>query len=187
MQISNGESTPSQCSPAFGNRIRNWKLYRSGRRDSNPRRSPWKGDALPLSYSRESIVEWRFRNTDFNRQSKIANPKSRGWAGEDSNLRRQSRQIYSLVRLTKLRYRPKNAQCGYPRSPTGLRTPPSQDSASDSRSRRNRRKSCRGWGRIPNEEPTDRYQKSSLSHEKHELTSGLEPPTCALQVRCSTS
>ena len=29
------------------------------------------------------------------------------WAGEDLNLRRQSRQIYSLVRLTKLRYRPR--------------------------------------------------------------------------------
>ena len=26
----------------------------SGKRDSNPRPSPWQGDALPLSYSRKS-------------------------------------------------------------------------------------------------------------------------------------
>ena len=29
--------------------------YWSGKRDSNPRPSPWQGDALPLSYSRESV------------------------------------------------------------------------------------------------------------------------------------
>lgn len=34
-----------------------------------------------------------------NPKSAIANPKSERWAGEDSNLRRQSRQIYSLLRL----------------------------------------------------------------------------------------
>ena len=35
----------------FGSGIeRNW----SGKRDSNPRPSPWQGDALPLSYSRKT-------------------------------------------------------------------------------------------------------------------------------------
>ena len=28
------------------------KLWKSGRRDSNPRPSPWQGDALPLSHCR---------------------------------------------------------------------------------------------------------------------------------------
>ena len=85
----------------------------SGRRDSNPRRSPWKGDALPLSYSRVPSGEFRVWNVDCRAsaaQFPIPNAQLRTqkrWAGEDLNLRRQSRQIYSLVRLTKLRYRPR--------------------------------------------------------------------------------
>ena len=55
----------------------------SGKRDSNPRPSAWKADALPLSYSRSN----RYRTT-------------RWWRGEDSNLRRLRRQIYSLLPLT---------------------------------------------------------------------------------------
>src|SRR2546427_5656188 len=55
----------------------------SGKRDSNPRPSAWKADALPLSYSRSSC----FTTT-------------RWWRGEDSNLRRLRRQIYSLLPLT---------------------------------------------------------------------------------------
>jgi hypothetical protein len=33
---------------------RRWRLFWSGRRDSNPRPSPWQGDALPLSHFRET-------------------------------------------------------------------------------------------------------------------------------------
>ena len=58
---------------------KNW----SGKRDSNPRPSAWKADALPLSYSRSSHLA-----------------TTRWWRGEDSNLRRLRRQIYSLLPLT---------------------------------------------------------------------------------------
>ncbi len=58
-----------------------------------------------LSYSRLPILDFGVRILDSaaeTGQSKIQNRKSkmRRWAGEDSNLRRLSRQIYSLVRLT---------------------------------------------------------------------------------------
>ena len=33
--------------------------YWSGKRDLNPRPSPWQGDALPLSYSRSITVDQR--------------------------------------------------------------------------------------------------------------------------------
>ena len=35
-------------------------LFWSGKRDSNPRHSPWQGDALPLSYSRINITALSF-------------------------------------------------------------------------------------------------------------------------------
>ena len=39
-------------------------LYQwSGRRDSNSRRSPWQGDALPLSHSRMASVRQNIRRT----------------------------------------------------------------------------------------------------------------------------
>ena len=38
----------------------NW----SGRRDSNSRRSPWQGDALPLSHSRKHGASGRNRTND---------------------------------------------------------------------------------------------------------------------------
>ena len=38
----------------WGNIFRNGLKYWSGKRDSNPRPSPWQGDALPLSYSRNN-------------------------------------------------------------------------------------------------------------------------------------
>jgi hypothetical protein len=43
-----------------------------------PTLSAWKAEVLPLNYTRKGI--W--------------------WRGKDSNLRRQSRQIYSLIPLT---------------------------------------------------------------------------------------
>ena len=62
----------------------------SGKRGSNPRPSAWKADALPselfpplnpkrASWSSRQFICW--------------------WGGEDSNLRRLSRQIYSLIPL----------------------------------------------------------------------------------------
>jgi hypothetical protein len=43
-----------------------------------PTLSAWKAEVLPLNYTREAKT----------------------WRGKDSNLRRQSRQIYSLIPLT---------------------------------------------------------------------------------------
>ncbi len=41
----------------FGNTDNNLSLYsnKSGRWDSNPRRSPWEGDILPLNYTRKYL------------------------------------------------------------------------------------------------------------------------------------
>ncbi len=68
----------------------------SGRRDSNPRLSPWKGDALPLSYSRKHILEFGMRTTEVEGSFRNSTPPiphslfhtPKKWAGEDSNLRR---------------------------------------------------------------------------------------------------
>jgi hypothetical protein len=70
------------CQPPGGGPGMMWWREWSGKRDSNPRPSAWKADALPLSYS---------RSTDC--------AAGRWWRGKDSNLRRQCRQIYSLLPL----------------------------------------------------------------------------------------
>gem|GEM_PF-667212 len=58
----------------------------SGKRDSNPRRSAWKADALPTEL--------------FPRQARFLDgPLCLWWRGEDSNLRRLRQQIYSLPPL----------------------------------------------------------------------------------------
>ncbi len=85
----------------------------SGKRDSNPRPSAWKADALPIELFPHLLKFW--------------------WGGEDSNLRRLSRQIYSLIPLT-------------------TREPP--------------------------------LTKPNFPME---LARGLEPPTCWLQISCSTN
>src|SRR5207249_12312533 len=46
-----GGAPPSEPPVAGSNGISWWGLW-SGKRDLNPRPSPWQGDALPLSYSR---------------------------------------------------------------------------------------------------------------------------------------
>ena len=56
----------------------------SGRRDSNSRPTAWKAVTLPT----ELLPH--------------LNVKALAWAGKDSNLRRRSRQIYSLLHLTAL-------------------------------------------------------------------------------------
>ena len=48
-----------------------------------PTRSAWKAEVLPLNYTRAPT-----------------NKPNKNWRGKDSNLRRLSRQIYSLLPLT---------------------------------------------------------------------------------------
>jgi hypothetical protein len=55
-----------------------------------PTSSAWKAEVLPLNYARQYTLPY---STGFPLQ-----PKN-WWRGEDSNLRRQSRQIYSLIPL----------------------------------------------------------------------------------------
>ena len=78
--------------PARG---RDW----SGRRDSNPRHPAWKARALPTELHPRCFpsVQWR---------------------GKDSNLRRQCRQIYSLLPLAAREPLPR---CGHLRRPTSQR------------------------------------------------------------------
>ena len=52
-----------------------------------PTYSAWKAEVLPLNYTRTA-------------KRRIAQPpRNLWWRGEDSNLRRRSRQIYSLIPL----------------------------------------------------------------------------------------
>jgi hypothetical protein len=103
----------------------------SGKRDSNPRPSAWKADALPtelfprvgapwlrMTASRHCLVAAAYLSTPHSstaprlvllcpgippRLSRIASLRSlpflSWWRGEDSNLRRRRRQIYSLFPL----------------------------------------------------------------------------------------
>ena len=61
----------------------------SGRRDSNPRPSAWKADALPTELLPHAKINCQ-------PEAKTTPP----WWGKDSNLRRLSHQIYSLAPLT---------------------------------------------------------------------------------------
>ena len=62
-----------------------------------PASSAWKAEVLPLNYTRLDYIpetgaaQWR---------GDQLNPQSIWWWGKDSNLRRQCRQIYSLIPLT---------------------------------------------------------------------------------------
>ena len=51
-----------------------------------PTLSAWKAEVLPLNYTRLTLKGHSAQNYIW-------------WRGEDSNLRRQSRQIYSLIPL----------------------------------------------------------------------------------------
>ena len=59
-----------------------------------PTPSAWKAEVLPLNYTRtnQNLPYWRLRQAECHKKA--------WWRGEDSNLRRQSRQIYSLIPLT---------------------------------------------------------------------------------------
>ena len=61
-----------------------------------PTPSAWKAEVLPLNYTRKP-------NPFAKPNNRSAYPQPAGlvwWRGEDSNLRRLSRQIYSLIPLT---------------------------------------------------------------------------------------
>jgi hypothetical protein len=60
-----------------------------------PTPSAWKAEVLPLNYTRE-LAESGPALEFFTHPSAV----SCWWRGKDSNLRRQSRQIYSLIPLT---------------------------------------------------------------------------------------
>ena len=47
-----GYSAVSACLIGKKDKEKTVQISWSGKRDSNPRHSPWQGDALPLSYSR---------------------------------------------------------------------------------------------------------------------------------------
>jgi hypothetical protein len=90
--LSRGKNIPARRTVAFARYLPLNNLSRqrlagkwSGRRDSNPRPSAWKADALPLSDSRPNPCNARYLLV--------------WWRGKDSNLRRLSRQIYSLIPL----------------------------------------------------------------------------------------
>ena len=59
-----------------------------------PTSSAWKAEVLPLNYTRKErgVLGHPLRNN--------LSKANRWWRGEDSNLRRRSRQIYSLIPLT---------------------------------------------------------------------------------------
>ena len=60
-----------------------------------PTSSAWKAEVLPLNYTRGTCNRIEpFEDSPLTRTSEI------WWRGEDSNLRRLSRQIYSLFPLT---------------------------------------------------------------------------------------
>ncbi len=62
-----GKRGPARSAPATG-----W----SGRRDLNPRPSPWQGDALPLSYSRMVLPEYIGRVERGQRGRDVSHPVS---------------------------------------------------------------------------------------------------------------
>src|SRR5580692_7743040 len=70
-----------------------------------PTRSAWKAEVLPLNYARTSLIiihtiklniRYSFYSTSFPYHF-FSNYHFLMWRGKDSNLRRLSRQIYSLI------------------------------------------------------------------------------------------
>ena len=95
-------SLPWKCSTTELRRPKPACACWSGRRDSNPRPSAWKADALPsellpLRY----VIRYSGREgAPTGAPSHKAVEGKRVWAGEDSNLRTLREQIYSLPPLT---------------------------------------------------------------------------------------
>jgi hypothetical protein len=76
--------------------VENW----SGKRDSNPRPSAWKADALATELFPLLTITYRDEPRRSGPLSIISQNHTKVWRGKDSNLRRLSRQIYSLLPLT---------------------------------------------------------------------------------------
>ena len=87
--------TPNSMNPAIigaSRHIFKKSMEWSGKRDSNPRPSAWKADALaPELFPPSKDIEVHL--------AKVLSISSFWWRGEDSNLRRLRRQIYSLLPL----------------------------------------------------------------------------------------
>ena len=117
-------STPELCGPRFK------PLCPASSRMERvmgiePTSSAWKAEVLPLNYTRNQNTEDKSLKTELINRAHLPNlaasivcflpyvcwcspipssvfcpPPSEWWRGEDSNLRRLSRQIYSLIPLT---------------------------------------------------------------------------------------
>ena len=61
-----------------------------------PTPSAWKAEVLPLNYARTTI----YKQTSLHHFATLNTRCIKDWRGQDSNLRRRSRQIYSLIPLT---------------------------------------------------------------------------------------
>ena len=168
-----------------------------------PTSSAWKAEVLPLNYARKASQPSP-GNPEF------LPPKTRPrldacwWRGEDSNLRRLSQQIYSLPRLTAsvpLRSDSTQSPCHVRRADRekSVRRPRRPLPFFEERSQDDRKKI--GPGSRKDNGTRDAYASSCPSdpdrvlHLKtrrsrfagRELTRGLEPLTCGLQIRRSTS
>ena len=126
-------------------------LFESGRRDSNPRRSAWKADALPTELLPRGSPPVPNRGS------------GRSWRVMDSNHRRHSRQIYSLLPLATRATLRKRSQL----SPRRTRWPASAISR-------------------PNSLPHSVSTRHVPYFAELKLARGLEPRTPGLQNRCST-
>jgi hypothetical protein len=151
-------------------RIEEW----SGRRDSNPRHPAWKARALPTELlPLKSIYGKALYTVPSSGRCRTRSRRRFGWwRGEDSNLRRHRRQIYSLFPLTArepLHTIGSRGPVMVPRP--GARVRPAVPPGPDRPGR-----SSGGLG-------------ASVGHAARivELAKGLEPPTTSLQMRCSTS
>ena len=64
-----------------------------------PTLSAWKAEVLPLNYTRAFIIQAPMVYGNGLQPRRVCIPNNKWWRGEDSNLRRLSRQIYSLIPL----------------------------------------------------------------------------------------
>src|SRR3569833_1288226 len=64
-----------------------------------PTLSAWKAEVLPLSYTRLLFHGFPIEPRKMTPRKQLHRGRQLRWTGEDSNLRRLSRQIYSLIPL----------------------------------------------------------------------------------------
>ena len=141
----------------------------------------WKAGALPLSYTRKSH---RHRNSIFkltsNLKIAISHHQHESWREQDSNLRRQSHQIYSLAPLATRVSRRNASQTRPTQSITTPRRSPEIESDSMKIpyiQRRNRR--------FNNRNTLLAQQNFAQVTQSSKLAVGFEPTTTGLQNRYS--